>query len=139
MSYDGISDKLGPPLVDRIKLISGWCIEQRRKRESLTQADLATRVGIGTRWLREIEGGNPKTTIDDHLRCAAGLGLTTGYVLILMMFLERDIDFPRELLLDDLPALEERCIESITAFSVSSLARRLSPTARRAGVTLSSD
>lgn len=122
------------PLLERIKSISGWCIEQRRRRGKLTQEGLASQVGITVRWLREIEGGNPRTSIEDHLRCAAGLGLTTGYMLILMMFMERQMNFPREMLLDDLPELEERCIESIAEFSVRSLASRLrSPRRRTSG------
>lgn len=131
MSLQSISQSDDGSLLDRIKVVSGWCIEQRRRRARITQDRLASETGIAVRWVREIEGGNPKTSIDDHLRCASGLGLTTGYMLILMMFMERKMNFPRELLLDDLPELEERCIESIAEFSVSSLASRLKSPLRR--------
>jgi hypothetical protein len=75
--------------------------------------------------LREIEAGNPKASIEDHLRCASALGLTAGYLLILVMFMEREMTFPRELLLDDLTQIEDRCVACIAEFSVASLARRL--------------
>lgn len=115
------------PLLERIKATSGWCIEQRRKRDRITQERLASAAGLTVRWLREIESGNPRTSIEDHLRCAARLGLTTGYLLILMIFMERQMNFPRELLLDDLTQLEERCIDSIADFVLGSLAGRLRP------------
>lgn len=110
-----------------IKVISGWCIEARRKRDGITQEQLASQVGIAVRWLREIEGGNPKSSIEDHLRCACGLGLSPGYLMIPMLFLRHRIRFPRELLLDHLDEMEQRCIESISAFSLDNLARSLRP------------
>jgi DNA-binding XRE family transcriptional regulator len=112
-------------LLERIKGVSGWCIEEQRKRAKITQDRLAKDVGVTVRWLREIEAGNPKASIEDHLRCAAALGLTTGYLLILIMFMERKMTFPRELLLDDLAQIEDRCVACIAEFSVASLARRL--------------
>lgn len=112
-------------ILDKVKGLSGWCIEEQRKRRGITQDQLGQATGITERWLREIEGGNPKTSIDDHLRCAAAVGLTAGYLLILMIFTERNMSFPRELLLDDLPRIEERCVSSIAEYSVANLAQRL--------------
>ena len=112
-------------LLDKIKGVSGWCIEERRRRTKITQDRLAKDVGVTVRWLREIEAGNPKASIEDHLRCAAALGLSSGYLLILTMFMERKMAFPRELLLDDLTQIEDRCVACIAEFSVASLARRL--------------
>lgn len=127
MSSRGIAPNDEASVLGRTKSISGWCIEHRRKRSQITQVKLAEEVGITVRWLREIESGNPKTSMEDHLRCASRLGLSTSYMLILMMFMERHLNFPQELLLDDLLELEERCIECIAEFSVASLARRLRP------------
>lgn len=125
MSLQGPVSPDDAPVLDQIKTVSGWCIEQRRKRERLTQERLAKSVGITVRWLREIEAGNPRASIEDHLRCAARLGLRTGYMLILLMFMERQMLFPRELLLDDLSQLEDQCVESIAEFSLARMAGRL--------------
>ena len=100
-------------ILGEIKLISGKCIEGRRRMERITQQQLAANVGIGVRWLREIEAGNPKPTIEDHLRCASRLGLPAGYFFLPMMFLEHERIFPRDLLLGDLKHLQEQCIEFI--------------------------
>lgn len=131
MSLEGSTRSDDATKFEQIKTISGWCIEQRRKRGRITQERLASDVGLTVRWLREIEAGNPSASIEDHLRCAAGLGLTAGYMLILLMFLERDMNFPRELLLDDLTALEDRCLESIAEFSLATLTSRLRPAPRQ--------
>jgi|SRR5579859_1945983 len=120
----------GESIMAEIKAISGWCIEARRKRDGITQEKLASAVGIAVRWLREIEGGNPKSSIEDHLRCACGLGLSPGYLMIPMLFLGRQIRFPRELLLDHLDEMEQRCIDSVANFSLDDLARRLRPAGR---------
>ncbi|RQW39447.1 helix-turn-helix domain-containing protein [Novosphingobium sp. LASN5T] len=131
MSSQASSQSDEGPILHRIKVTSGWCIEEKRRRSRLSQEALADDVGITVRWLREIEGGNPRATIEDHLRCAASLGLATGYLLILILFVERQMNFPRELLLDDLSELEERCVSSIAEYSVKRLAKRLGLSGRR--------
>ena len=104
-----------------IKVISGWCIEVRRRRDRVPQTKLAKRVGVGVRWLREIESGSPKSTIDDHLRCASALGLSVGYILFPMLYDEHGRAFPRELLLHDLGSLEEKCIEATSTIPINLL------------------
>lgn len=104
-----------------IKVISGWCIEVRRRRDRVAQTKLAKRVGVGVRWLREIESGSPKSTIDDHLRCASALGLSVGYILFPMLYDEHGRKFPRELLLHDLGQAERRCIEAVSTASLEIL------------------
>jgi transcriptional regulator with XRE-family HTH domain len=126
--HDGDDDD--GSLLEKIKVISGWCIEERRKRAKITQDRLAKDVGVTVRWLREIEAGNPKASIEDHLRCAGALGLAKGYLLILIMFMERKMIFPRELLLDDLAQIEDQCVACIADFSVARLAHRLRPPTR---------
>ena len=125
MSPRGIVQSDKESALDKVKGLSGWCIEEQRKRRGITQNQLARATGMTGRWLREIEGGNPKTSIDDHLRCGAAVGLTAGYLLILILFTERNMNFPRELLLEDIFRIEERCVSCIAEYSVASLAQRL--------------
>ncbi len=132
MLLESMEDTGGASAMAEIKTISGWCIEARRRRSGMTQERLASQVGIAVRWLREIEGGNPKSSIDDHMRCASGVGLSPSYLLIPWMFLERDMSFPRELLLDHLPELEARCIDAMASFSLDALARRFRPSTHSA-------
>ena len=116
-----------PERLGQIKLLSGKVIEERRRHVRMTQGQLAAKVGIGVRWLREIESGNPKSTIENHFRCAFALGLGASHLMIPLMFMEHDMKFPLELLLDDPSDLDKRCIECIGDFYVESIARRLRP------------
>lgn len=118
-----------PERLSQIKLLSGKIIEERRRHVRMTQSQLAAKVGIGVRWLREIESGNPKSTIENHLRCAFALGLAASHLMIPLMFMEHDMKFPLELLLDDTSDFDKRCIECIGDFYVESVARRLRPAA----------
>lgn len=114
-------------ILAEVKLMSGKRIERCRRRERITQEAFARTVGIGVRWLREIESGNPKSRIDDHLRCAHGLGISTGHILIPLLFLEHRMRFPCQLLHDDLSGLEARCIQFIAQYNLNRLTRQLSP------------
>jgi transcriptional regulator with XRE-family HTH domain len=107
-----------------VKLISGRRIEERRRLRRMTQDKLATKAGIGVRWLREIESGNPKSRIDDHLKCAHALGLSAAHLLIPMMFLEHRMPFPRQIFEDDMSELEARCIEFIASFNLNQILRQ---------------
>lgn len=110
-----------------IKQISGWCLEQRRGQLHIKQEVVASDAGLTSRWVREIEAGNPKAKLDDHFKCAAALDLSAGYMMIPMLFMERNAEFPRELLLPRLAALEERCVGAISDEIVGGLRQRLSP------------
>lgn len=114
-----------PERLDQIKALSGRIIEERRKRARMTQSRLAAKIGIGTRWLREIESGNPSSTIECHLRCAFALGLGASHLLIPLMFMENDMKFPIELLLDDPDDLDQHFIACIGDYYVESVARRM--------------
>lgn len=127
MSLQSTVFQLDTPILALIKEISGKRIEERRKRDRITQEQLARDVGMGVRWLREIESGNPKSKLDDHFRCAHRLGLSTGHILIPLLFLEHRMSFPRQLLGDDLSELERRCIDMIAEHNLSTLARQLRP------------
>lgn len=127
MSLQSISSIGDATVLAQIKLISGKCIEERRRRGRITQEQLAGDVGIGVRWLREIEAGNPKSSIEDHLRCASGVGLTTSYFLIPLMFMDHKMAFPRQLLLDDMTEVEEHCIRCIADYYLAAIGNRLRP------------
>lgn len=127
MPQDSIGQMVGPERLNQIKLLSGRIIEERRRHARVTQNELAERAGIGVRWLREIEGGNPRSTIENHFKCAFALGLGASHLLIPLMFMENDMKFPLNLLLDDPSDLDRRCIETIGDFYVEAVARQLRP------------
>ncbi|MBT0667397.1 helix-turn-helix domain-containing protein [Novosphingobium profundi] len=111
-------------------------MEEARKKQRLTQQDLARALGMGVRWLREIEGGNPRSRLDDHLRCAYRLGLSTGHILIPLMFAGQRMCFPRQLATGDLSDLERMCIELVAQRNLDRLTRALTPAWPERAVTL---
>lgn len=113
--------------LDYVKVQSGRQIEQARKRKHITQVELARELGMGVRWLREIEGGNPKARLDDHLLCTYRLGLSTGHILIPLLFAGQRMSFPRQLATGDLTELERTCIEIIAQRNLDHLTRALTP------------
>src|SRR3546814_15663244 len=96
-----------------VKVQTGRQMEEAQKKRRLTQRDLARELGMGVRWLREIEGGNPRSRLDDHLVCAYRLGLSTGHILIPLPFAGQKMCFPLQLATGDLSDLELICIEHI--------------------------
>ncbi|MET3436005.1 transcriptional regulator [Sphingomonas sp. 1185] len=116
----GFADRLA-----EMKLLSGWCIERRRQQLHVAQERLADDTRITSRWIREIESGNPRTTLDDHLKCAAALDLPVGCVAIPLLFLERSLRFPRELILTETETLEDRCINAVSDQILGQLRRTL--------------
>lgn len=110
-----------------IKEQSGRRIEEARKREGLTQRVLAGELAMGVRWLREIESGNPKARLEDHLRCAYRLGLSTGHILIPLMFFSQKMSFPMQLVAGDLRELERLCIEVVAQRNLDLLTTALTP------------
>jgi transcriptional regulator with XRE-family HTH domain len=123
-SQSAVDEDERATILAEVKRISGRRIEERRRFQRKTQEQLATEVGMGVRWLREIEAGNPKSRIDDHFRLAHGLGLSAAHLLIPMLFLEHHLHFPRGLLHDDMHELELLCIELIASFNVRPFLRR---------------
>lgn len=122
---DAASVAEGP--LSHIKEQSGRRIEEARKREGLTQRELARELGMGVRWLREIESGNPKARLDDHLRCAYKLDLSTGHILIPLMFFSQKMAFPMQLAIGDLRELERLCIEVVAQKHLDQLTNALTP------------
>jgi transcriptional regulator with XRE-family HTH domain len=110
-----------------VKLQSGRQIEVARKREGITQRELARDLGMGVRWLREIEGGNPKSKLDDHLLCAYRLGISTGHILIPLLFVGQRMAFPKQLAIGDLRDLERLCVEVVAERNLSQLTAALTP------------
>lgn len=116
--------------ISYLKELSGRRIEEARKRAGLTQVQLAQDLGMGTRWLREIESGNPKSRLEDHLRCAYALGLATGHILIPLIFYSHEICYPSQLIFGDLRDLERLCIETVADYN-ERLVRQITPSWRR--------
>jgi DNA-binding XRE family transcriptional regulator len=115
------------PLLSFVKEVSGRRIEEARRRGGITQQQLARDVGVSTRWLREVEGGNPASKLDDHLRCSRHLRLPTGHILIPLMFLGHEMSFPQQLAFGDLVEIERQCIDLIAERNINQLTRQLTP------------
>lgn len=115
------------PLLDYVKVLSGRRIEEARRRERITQEQFARAVGVGVRWLREIEGGNPSSRLDDHLQCAHYLKLSTGHILLPLLFLGNEMTFPYQLAHGDLRDIERRCIDLIAEQNITQLTNQLRP------------
>ncbi|WP_404337860.1 helix-turn-helix domain-containing protein [Sphingomonas sp. MMS12-HWE2-04] len=131
MSLMGDQSTAEGPLSE-VKEQSGRRIEEVRKREGITQRQLARDLGMGVRWLREIESGNPKARLDDHLRCAYQLGMSTGHILIPLLFAGQKMAFPRQLAFGDLRELERLCVEIIAQRNLEQLTLALTPKWRTA-------
>ena len=119
------ADADGP--LSMVKHQSGRQIEVARKKEGITQRQLARELGMGVRWLREIEGGNPKARLDDHLMCAYRLGLSTGHILIPLLFAGQRMAYPKQLAVGDLRDLERLCVEVVAERNLAQLKRALTP------------
>lgn len=116
MSYESQPPKNRAPILSEVKFFSGRRLEGRRKLLRKTQEQFAAQVGIGVRWLREIEAGNPNARIDDHIRCAEELGLSTTYILLLILALENpSIGIPLHSY-DHVVDLERICRQAITDY-----------------------
>jgi transcriptional regulator with XRE-family HTH domain len=110
VSLAGCADK---EVLASLKEISGRAIERERRRRHMTQSGFASDVGLSVRWLRELEGGNPASTLDDHLLCARCLGIPLGQMLFPLLYLSRGLTFPLPLAHLDMIDLERRCCELI--------------------------
>lgn len=115
-----------------IKMISGRRIEQRRRRDGVSQAQLAIAIGRSERWIREMEAGIPTSTIEDHVRCAHWLGMSTAHIIIPLLCMEHGVPPPRDLLLlDDLWPVESACLEIIATEQGNAEQRRSQFPSRR--------
>ncbi len=54
----------------------GAFIRDRRKKQGLDQAELASKVGVNRRWVLEVERGKPRAEIGLVLKALNALGLT---------------------------------------------------------------
>jgi transcriptional regulator with XRE-family HTH domain len=114
-------------LIVAVKEQSGRQIERARKFGGITQRQLARDLGMGTRWLREIESGNPAARLEDHLKCTQQLGLSVGHILIPLLFHGHDMDFPQQLAMGDLHELERQCIDLIAKRKIQEVTSALTP------------
>lgn len=107
-----------------IKELSGKLIERRRRRDRIPQRSLAQSVGRSERWVREIESGIATSMLEDHVRCAHSLQMTTPHIFIPLLAVEHKMTIPRELLMqDDLWDLECEVLEVVTRHQASALLR----------------
>lgn len=111
-------------LFSSIKELSGRLIERRRRRDHVSQRQLAQAVGRSERWLREIEAGVPSSRLEDHIHCAHRLQMATAHLFIPMLAMEHKMSLPRELLLqEDLWDMEEDILAVITRYQNQILSR----------------
>lgn len=111
-------------VISRIKESSGKRIEARRRRDGISQRKLAAAIGCSPRWLREIEGGLPSSTLDDHIRCAHALGMSSTHIFLPLLFVEHNMPIPRELLmLDDLWDIERAYLSLLHEHQSAAVAR----------------
>lgn len=122
-----LSAACGHELLEEMKLLSGRTIEERRKHARITQRQLAGTIGIGARWIREIESGNPRSTIDQHIKCAAALGLPVSYLLVPLLFMESDMKFPVGFIVDHFAGLKDHTIKCIGDYYLETLAKQVRP------------
>jgi y4mF family transcriptional regulator len=57
-----------------------WTVREHRRQLGYTQAQLAARVGVGLRFLRELERGKPTLRMDRVEQVLAYFGLKLGVV-----------------------------------------------------------
>lgn len=112
-------------IIPLIKEISGRRIEQRRRRDRISQSQLALAVGRSERWVREIESGIPSSALEDHVRCAHWLGMSTAHIFIPFLFVEHKMAIPLELLMiDDLWDVTQACIAVISPHQTTAQTRQ---------------
>lgn len=132
MLLESASSSSDASLLTFVKVQSGRRIEEARRKGRISQEQLARQVGVGVRWLREIESGNPSVRLDDHLHCSRQLRLTTGHLLFPLLFVGHGMTFPPELANTDLRDIERRCIDLVAELSLARIAEHLTPPWRRA-------
>ncbi|EQB14866.1 MULTISPECIES: helix-turn-helix domain-containing protein [Sphingobium] len=112
------------PILSFIKELSGKLIERRRRRDRISQQTLAGSIGRSDRWVRELEGGAGTSALEDHIRCAHALRMSTIHVTIPLLAMEHNMATPHELLLqDDLWQLEQELLEVIARHQSAAVAR----------------
>lgn len=125
MLHDCTASEPDASLLAEVKQMSGRRIEIERRREGLTQSRLADKVGLGVSWIREIESGNPKTRIDDHLRCSAALRMSPSYIFIPLLFMAHGLQVAPQLLAGNLYELERHWLEFIVDHNIADMRRIL--------------
>ena len=66
-------------IIDSTQTLGSW-VRDKRKKDQLTQIELAELTGVGVRFLSELENGKPSVQLDKVLLVLAGLGLKIGIV-----------------------------------------------------------
>lgn len=113
MALARIHESRDDGIIDLLKTVSGRRIEDERRRQRLTQRQIAQRTELSVRWLREVEAGNPVVKLDDHLRCANALHIAPTYIFIPLLYQSYDRPCPINVAKADLSDIERRCLALI--------------------------
>jgi y4mF family transcriptional regulator len=70
---NGNTDGLNNPVLDSVQL--GTRVRHKRKKDGLTQQDLAAVAGVGVRFVSELENGKASVQLNTLLAVLAALGL----------------------------------------------------------------
>ncbi|UQB41891.1 helix-turn-helix transcriptional regulator [Thiomicrospira microaerophila] len=70
---NGNIEGLHNPILDSVQL--GNKVRDKRKKDGLTQQDLAAVAGVGVRFVSELENGKPSVQLNTVLAVLAALGL----------------------------------------------------------------
>lgn len=104
-----------------VKRVSGERIRSERRRRHIRQEDLALQLGMSPKWLREIEGGNPGTRLEEHLLVAGTLGLPTAYIGLAILYVMRGAIVPLHVLYEDVDDLERQCMNMVADMTIKSV------------------
>ena len=105
-------------IVAETKSISGRRIEQERRQRNISQAKLGSKATLSTAWIRQLESGYARVTLEAHLACVDVLGLSLLVIFIPLLFLAHGRHFPAHLLFTDLRRLEVALIDFIVNWNV---------------------
>lgn len=114
-------------LLNFLKEISGRRVEDARRKSKMRQPQFAAMVGMSDRWLRELEAGNPASTLDDHVLCSFYLSLPLGHLLFPLLFAAHGMTYPNQLAYADVVDLERCCIDLVAERQSRMLVGQLTP------------
>lgn len=96
-----------------LKLASGRHVECARLGRKMTQRQLAKHTGVSVRWIRELEAGNPAVALEVHLKCAAGLDLPVGIVVLPILLASLGCELPPDFAVHEFADLEQRFVQFV--------------------------
>lgn len=127
MAHQRVSSGSGASPLAAMKQMAGRRIEDERRRVGLSQRRLGQLAGYSVSWVREIESGNPKVRIDDHLRCFEALDISQNYILIPMIFNASGRHFPPQLLVGDIRYIERKLMSFLVDENLAYIRELIDP------------